>query len=141
MTSVINRIEIWLGWCPNHPKSAPSKMDYKIYIIAAICALVILAAVPRIFSPGVSPAGDMNGRVIGCNATPAQVEKINELWGKNISIGEYDEQICPQYLVDMPPDLKEVLYKNRWQWGPGPSNTTTENTSPEVMNVTTVPEL
>ena len=124
-------------------QASPSKVDSRIYIIAAICVLVILAAVPLILSPGVSAAGDIKGRVIGCNATPAQVEKINELWGKNISIGEYDEQICPQYLVDMPPDLKEILYKKQYQWGsgPGPSNTTIENPSPEAMNVTQVPGL
>ena len=67
-TRVSDTIHEWLGWCPNHPAASPSKVDSRIYIIAAICVLVILAAVPLILSPGVSAAGDIKGRVIGCNA-------------------------------------------------------------------------
>jgi hypothetical protein len=69
-----------------------------------------------LFVPVVSAATPPQSRTIGWNATPEQVVKLNELWGKNITIGEYFEEFCPQCLVGMPPDLKEVLYKNQWKW-------------------------
>ena len=39
-----------LGWCPNHPSTSltPSKMHPGMYIIAAICVMVILVASPLI---------------------------------------------------------------------------------------------
>ena len=83
----------------------------KIGIILLAFLLVGLTLVPA-----VSAAQSNVGRIIGFNATQAQVDKINELWGKNITIGEYYEQICPQYLVGMPADLKEILYKRQWRW-------------------------
>ena len=132
------------GWAGAEPPGLPPRRWIPGFISLLQSVFWLFWQQSRLSSPRrVSAAGDIKGRVIGCNATPAQVEKINELWDKNISIGEYDEQICPQYLVDMPPDLKEILYKKQYQWGsgPGPSNTTIENPSPEAMNVTQVPGL
>ena len=78
--------------------------------------LLVLLLAGMIFVPAVSAATVREGTTIGWNATPEQVVRLNELWGKNITIGEYFEEFCPQCLVGMPPDLKAVLYKNRWKW-------------------------
>ena len=84
--------------------------------------LLVLLLAGMIFVPAVSAATVREGATIGWNATPEQVVRLNELWGKNITIGEYFEEFCPQCLVGMPPDLKEVLYKNRWKWNGAADN-------------------
>ena len=82
-----------------------------------ICGILLaLLLAGLILVPAVSAAGQNEGRIIGCNTTQLQVDRINELWGRNISIGEYDEQVCPQYLDGMPDDLKEILYNRQYKW-------------------------
>jgi len=78
--------------------------------------LLALLLAGMILVPAVSATTPLEGKTIGWNATAEQVVRLNELWGKNITIGEYFEEFCPQCLVGMPPDLKEVLYKNQWKW-------------------------
>jgi hypothetical protein len=45
-TTVSEVIRGWLGWCPNHSGAAtqPSRTNSGMYILAAICVLVIVAA-------------------------------------------------------------------------------------------------
>ncbi|MDO9326710.1 MAG: hypothetical protein Q7T80_17300 [Methanoregula sp.] len=64
----------------------------------------------------VSAEKNMAGTIIRASATQEQVDKINELWGIDITAGEYFEQIHPEFLVDMPAEIKEKLYKKQWIW-------------------------
>jgi hypothetical protein len=100
----------------------------KISVILLALLLVGLTLVPA-----VSAAKSIEGRVIGFNATQAQVDKINQLWGKDISVGEYYAQVEPEMLVGMPADLKAILYKKQWVW-PGSSGIPT--VSPMVSGIT-----
>ncbi|NMB78722.1 MAG: hypothetical protein GYA23_06460 [Methanomicrobiales archaeon] len=50
------------------------------------------------------------------SASQEQVDKVNELWGKDISIGEYLTQVHPSLLEEMPPDVKEEIFKTKWRW-------------------------
>jgi len=49
--------------------------------------LLALLLAGMVVVPEVSTATAGEGKTIGWNATPEQVVKINELWGKNITIG------------------------------------------------------
>ena len=108
------------GWAgAQTTRQLPLKVDSRIYIIAAICVLVILAAVPLILSPGVSAAGDIKGRVIGCNGSaPAHQRSMN--YGARISRLESMTNGCaPNIFVDMPPDLKKYSTKSNTNGGRG----------------------
>ncbi len=78
--------------------------------------LLALLLAGMVVVPAVSAATALEGKTIAWNATPEQVVKINELWGKDITVGEYYEQVSPEFLVDMPADLKEKIYKKKWNW-------------------------
>ena len=82
--------------------------------------LVLLTAMAMI--PCVSAATDMDGKIIRASATQEQVDKINELWGKDITVIEYYTQVHPEFLADMPGDLKEKLAKKKWLWPESPDN-------------------
>lgn len=79
-----------------------------------VLILLLLAAIVMV--PMVSAEKNMTGRTISATATKEQVDKINELWGKDITAGEYFQQIHPQLLVDMPDDIRVQLFKKKWIW-------------------------
>lgn len=78
--------------------------------------LLALLLAAMVIVPMVSAEKNMAGKIIRASATQEQVDKINELWGKDITAGEYFEQIHPEFLVDMPADIKEKLYQKKWIW-------------------------
>lgn len=94
-------------------KSAEVEKMKTLKIGVMLLALLLMG---MIFVPAVSAATALEGKTIAWNATPEQVVKINELWGKDITVGEYYEQVIPEFLVDMPADLKEKLYTKKWNW-------------------------
>jgi hypothetical protein len=78
--------------------------------------LLALLLAAMVIVPMVSAEKNMAGKIIRASATQEQVDKINELWGKDITAGEYFEQIHPEFLVDMPAEIKEKLYQKKWIW-------------------------
>jgi len=46
----------------------------------------------------------------------SQIEIANELWGSNITVGEFYEKVCPEYLATMPEDMKKRLYTENMVW-------------------------
>ena len=84
--------------------------------------LLALLLAGLLFVPAVSAAGSMEGKITRVSATPEQVAKINELWGKDITVGEYFTQVHPALLVDMPAEIKEKIFKKKWIWPVSPDN-------------------
>lgn len=41
---------------------------------------------------------------------------IDELWGQNISVGEYFEQAHPEVLAEMPDDVRSEIYEQKMTW-------------------------
>ncbi|MDD1702877.1 MAG: hypothetical protein LUQ31_07875 [Methanoregula sp.] len=66
--------------------------------------------------PMVSAAQTTDDSVLVSNATADQVEKINELWGSDITIGEYMEQVHPEHLAGIPDDVKNEMYQRKMDW-------------------------
>ena len=81
----------------------------KLKISVILLALLLMGLT---LVSAVSAAKSIEGRVIGFNATQAQVDKINQLWGKDISVGEYYAQVEPEMLVGMPDDSKRHSTKS-----------------------------
>lgn len=79
---------------------------------------LVLAAM--VLVPAVSAETNMTGRTIGATATQEQVDRINALWGTELSAGEYFMQVHPQLLVDMPDDIREAIFQKRWNWPVSP---------------------
>ena len=86
--------------------------------------LLALLLAAMVMVPMVSAEKNMPGKIIRASATQEQVDKINELWGKDITAGEYFEQIHPEFLVDMPYEIKEKLYQKKWIWPLSPDTET-----------------
>ena len=99
--------------------------------------LLALLLAGMIFVPAVSAVATNAGKVMNITSTPEQIAKINELRGKNITVGEYFEQVQPDLLVGMPADLKEKLYTMKWVW-PGSSTPIVNTVSPNGVNAWSV---
>jgi hypothetical protein len=94
--------------------------------------LVLLAAMAMI--PCVSAAPNMDGKVIRATASQDLVDKINELWGRDITVIEYFEQVHPEFLVNMPDEIREKLSKKKWPW-PDSSDNEIKTESPSLLAV------
>lgn len=46
----------------------------------------------------------------------SQLSLSNEIWGTNITMGEYYELIYPEYLNEMPPELRSWMYNKTMEW-------------------------
>jgi hypothetical protein len=59
----------------------------------------------------------VDGKVVYvATASQAQVDKINELWGRDITIGEYLTQVHPSLLENIPADARKSLFEKKWHW-------------------------
>jgi len=54
------------------------------------------------------------------SANEEQLEIIRQLWGQNITRGEYMEKVMPEVLVDTPEEIVKQLYATKMDW-PDPS--------------------
>lgn len=80
-------------------------------ISALFVALLIVGAV---FVPTVSAQSHESMEVITTNE--ATLRLIDELWGTDITIGEYLEKVHPEFLIDMPDDAKKDVYLQKMAW-------------------------
>jgi len=85
-------------------------------LLLSIC-LICIAAIPLVSAD--STTGD---KVLISHATADQVKKINELWGSNITIGEYMELVHPEQLAGVPDSIKKEMYLRKMNWPGEESN-------------------
>lgn len=71
--------------------------------------------------PVVSAAEAGSHASIISHATPDQIKLINELWGSDITVGEYMEKVHPEHLVGVSGDVKKNLYEHKMIWPDGKS--------------------
>jgi|GEM_PF-2396593 len=91
-------------------------MTYKKTLVILLALLLVgMAMVPMVSAEDGKTIVDGN-IVYVATASPAQLEKINELWGKDITIGEYLTQVHPSLLEDMPADVKKTIFEKKWRW-------------------------
>jgi hypothetical protein len=95
-----------------------SEFSRNTALLVCLC-LICIAIVPV-----VSAAGTAAEKVHVVSATQDQVKKINELWGSDITIGEYMEKVHPEQLVGVSDDVKNEMYKRKMHWPDGKGETT-----------------
>jgi hypothetical protein len=84
--------------------------------------LVLLIAISILcigILPVVSAADASDNSPTVSHATPEQIELINNLWGSDITIGEYMEKVHPEHLVDVPDDVKNKMFQRKMNWPDG----------------------
>ena len=64
------------------------------------------------------------------SANEEQLEMINQLWGQDITIGEFTEKVMPEVMEDMPVEILEYKYATKMIWPDpfGEGNSETEIT-------------
>jgi hypothetical protein len=70
---------------------------------------------------------------LGIVASPQQVGRINELWGQDISVGEYFENVYPDELKAMPEPVKNDMYKQKMSWGRSDRRTVSSGISTDKL--------
>ncbi|KAF5062141.1 MULTISPECIES: hypothetical protein [Methanoculleus] len=78
---------------------------------ALFAALLIVGA---IFVPAVSAQPRESVEVV--TTDEATLSLIDELWGTDITIGEYLEKVHPEFLTDMSDDEKADVYQRKMTW-------------------------
>jgi hypothetical protein len=83
----------------------------KLLMMLVCLSLICIAGIPVVSAADMS---DKNIRVV--QATPDQVAKINELWGSDITIGDYMEQVHPEQLVGVSDEVIKEMHQRKMQW-------------------------
>jgi len=81
-------------------------------ILLIFISMIGIAIVPVVSAADVGSSSSY--RV--SNATPEQLEKINALWGTDITIGDYMEQVHPEHLVGVSDDVKKIMHERKMIW-------------------------
>ncbi len=86
--------------------------------------LVFISVIGIAFVPVVNAAnvGSSSSYRVS-NATPEQLEKINALWGTDITVGDYMEQVHPEHLVGVSDDVKKIMHERKMIWPDGKNET------------------
>lgn len=78
----------------------------RIVLITLLLAALVVAAVS---------AADEKG-VVRSDASKEQLNLINELYGKNITVLDYMEQVHPEHLVGVPDSVKKIMAQQKMNW-------------------------
>jgi len=97
-------------------------------ISALIVALLIIGA---IFVPAVSAQPQEPMEV--ATTDEATLRLIDELWGTDITIGEYLEKVDPEALTDMPDEVKKDVYQRKMPWSADDQESTNALSSPSLV--------
>lgn len=90
-----------------------SNMKLRVVLLALL--LAAMAMVPC--ASAVDGKTIVDGNIVYvATASPAQLEMINQLWGKDITIGEYLTEVHPSLLEEMPADVKKTIFEKKWRW-------------------------
>ena len=92
-------------------------MDKKTGIyITAILALILIITLILIYLPAYSqtyPEKTFNQSELN----ESQLSLLNDIWGTNITMGEYYELIYPEeYLNGIPPELRSQMNNTAMKW-------------------------
>ncbi|MCW7073743.1 MAG: hypothetical protein OCU20_07690 [Methanophagales archaeon] len=72
---------------------------------------------PTTVSVNVNPATEQNRtRRHSISANEEQLKIIEQLWGQEITIGEFMEKVIPEVLEDTPEEIAEYLYATKMIW-------------------------
>lgn len=100
----------------------------KVTLLATVIICGIL--IPSACATSVGP---------GENASEIQIQLINQLWGKDMTILAYMEQVHPELLAGMPDTIKDQIGKKKMSW-PGDSQVSSlseKATGPAQLRVDT----
>ena len=81
-----------------------------------LALLIVLSILCIGALPVVSAAEANTPAPIISHATPEQIKLINELWGSDITIGEYMEKVHPEHLVGVSDDVKKEMNQRKMIW-------------------------
>ncbi|MDD2438602.1 MAG: hypothetical protein PHD41_00030 [Methanosarcinaceae archaeon] len=76
---------------------------------------------PATMSVRIIPLKEKRER-ISASANESQLKKLNEIYGKDISVGEFMEDIFPDVQSKTPKDIVKLDYKTKMIW-PDPTST------------------
>jgi hypothetical protein len=94
------------------PTFQVENMRPKKVLMMLIClSLICIASIPL-----VSAADSAGNNIRVVQATPEQVAKINQLWGSDITIGDYMEQVHPEQLVGVSDEVIKEMHQRKMHW-------------------------
>lgn len=87
----------------------------KILIVIGILILFSFAilCVPAYMNSAHHPG---QGKEKTLELNESQLEIANDLWGSNITVGEFYDKVCPEYLDTMPEELRLYLFTVKMEW-------------------------
>jgi len=98
-------------------------------LLLCVC-MICMATIPL-----ASAASTTEDKVLVTHATADQVKMINELWGSDITIGEYMEKVHPEHLVGVPDDVKKEMYQRKMNWPEEENNNAISSISNQVKSI------
>jgi len=98
----------------------------------SVFMLVLLLATALI---GVASADEEKG-IVRSDATEAQLNLINELHGKDITVLEYMEKVHPEHLVGIPDSYRENMAGQKMTWWRTEPTSATNNEQPALDRAT-----
>ncbi|HBC92542.1 MAG TPA: hypothetical protein DCZ10_06450 [Pelotomaculum sp.] len=98
-----------------------SKLKFGLFVAVMLCFSLIIGTTVT------SAEQNKSGEVKSFRASPEQLNIIKELWGTNISKGEYLENVFPEALKGLPEDVLKQLYNIPMVW-PNPNSQLPEET-------------
>ena len=108
-------------------------MEFQKICIALLALLVAAMAMVPIVSAADGKTIVDGNIVYVASASQTQVDKINELWGSDITIGEYLTQVHPYLLENMPAEARKKVFETKWHW-PTPEEMETTTLSTDSSN-------
>lgn len=107
------------------------RTDISRLMMMLVClSLICIAGIPI-----VSAADSSGNNVRISQATPDQVAKINELWGSDITIGDYMEKVHPEQLVGVSDSVIKEMHQRKMHW-PGEDKAISEPEQPDSILAT-----
>ncbi|MBP1929877.1 hypothetical protein J2741_002473 [Methanolinea mesophila] len=87
----------------------------KIIIGAIILALFLFSI---LYGPSYIDSANRPERGTGWTfeLNESQIKIANEMWGSDITVGEFYQKVCPEYLATMPEELEDYLFTTRMEW-------------------------
>jgi hypothetical protein len=104
------------------------KQVFRSCSLLLVCLLVSIVFMSPVSA---SEAGSPDSQIVDYATNAAQIEAANQLWGQDISMGEYYEAVMPDFLADMPEEVRAHLYTVKKVW---PTPETGEGSSQNVVS-------
>ncbi|WP_292419879.1 hypothetical protein [Methanoregula sp.] len=102
----------------------------KLFMMLICLSLICIASIPV-----VSAADSADSKIRVVQATAEQVEKINQLWGSDITIGDYMERVHPEQLVGVSDEVIKEMHQRKMHW-PDENKMPAEQAQPDSILAT-----